>query len=512
MVNIETSKENIEWLIRLVEGAFGSDFIYLIEHYPNQTKTLTEKALLDSKEHPFASWWNAINQDLSLFNKLHRLSSNSILFLNLAVILESISDVKGINRIIEDMRNPGKFYSTIYEASTAAQYKLSGYEVEILEERSIDSLKTCDLKVVKDSKSIFIECKSLDDLSRREANKWDKFSMSILELLNKRRKCWKVEIYPNDIVDHNDLEGLRRSIKLAINSDETISRIDGKKISLKISKLMDWGDHQCISMNIDKSAMFHQFLGSIIAPHYLDKAAFLQRNFESITSTNCCEVWVAPFQRIPESKSVLYAFKTARKQLPQEYPSLIYINVPSKKGIEFLRFCDNSFDSLYAKLNRDTTRVNAVVLTGTIQQMKNSLRPLAYHHCIVPNFNAKHVWPSEFKIVGVRKDKGTKEINPFEGTIFFECRPDEGWKVNVSTTLFEYVTDDGKFQLIFWKTWNDTFRMEILSEKIGRKYAESEKIDFTSINENDYLKFAGSWSNKELKLFLNRKQIAAAIV
>jgi len=200
-----------------------------------------------------------------------------------------------------------------------------------------------------------------------------------------------------------------------------------------------------------------------------------------------------------------------KKQFPEgSVNNLIYVNIPSGKGDEFLKCCDESYDLIYHRLNNDSTKVQALILTGMVSQIQSSIRPIAFHHRIVPNYNVAQSLSPRLEIVGAKSIPTINgEFNFKKGSTKFECCPDEGWRSNVTVDIFEVISHDGKNQLMIWKTWRDTFRIEYVSARGGRKVAESEKIDFTQISINEDLLFIARWSEDILDLYLNRKKIAA---
>ena len=384
--------------------------------------------------------------------------------------------------------------------------------VEIIEELPKEKIKTCDLKVSKSGETMFIECKSIDNISQIEASKWKHFSSNILNLFIKNKVNWKMTIYPSDIVTHDDLETLRRTIKEAVKKKIPCEGHINDKIHFKLIEVLDWKEKNIQKLlNVGQGVMFHHIHVNTVALEDYNPSISNLDNQNNLQATGYFEAWVAPFEYIPTSKTIKYAFKTAKKQFPKEsLQNIIYINVPSDNGMEFLKCRDESFDILYHRLNHDSTKVQAVILTGSLSQMASSIRPFALHHFIIPNYNAIQPLSPILDIVGAKLPSTADKYNSKMGTIIFEGKPDEGWRTKVSASVFEHISHDGKDQLIVWKTWRDTFRIEHISSANGREIAESDQIDFSEITKDSFLSFVLRWGERGIDLWLNSKIIAAS--
>jgi len=312
MADVELNKEKIKFYIRLVEGALGSDFIEKIKASEAISRTDSPFGGRKEQVHPFFLWWSMIQADLLTYVKTKKLSRHSLSFITLAIILESISHVKGITRLLEGLREPTKFLSTFYEAYIASEYIHSGYEVEVIEECPKEKVKTCDLKVSKSSETMFIECKNIDNIDHIESSKWQHFSSNILNLLQKNKETWKVAIYPSDLVTHDDLELLRAAIRDAIKANLPCEGEVNGKVHYKLLEVVGWREKKLQALfEIDEVLMAQQKFINTVALKDYDSNIENQKNLEP---TSYYEVWVAPFEYIPPSKTIINAFKAAKKQ------------------------------------------------------------------------------------------------------------------------------------------------------------------------------------------------------
>jgi len=109
MIAVELNKEKIEHCIRLVEGALGIEFIEEIKSSLAKAKTENIYSGIKESIHPFALWWSMMQADFLTYSKTKKLSKQTINFLTLALILESISCVKGLNRLLKELKKKHSF-------------------------------------------------------------------------------------------------------------------------------------------------------------------------------------------------------------------------------------------------------------------------------------------------------------------------------------------------------------------------------------------------------------------
>jgi len=488
---IDVILDNLEHHENEIRNLLGDDFINEIESMNtiglSWMKVLTTKAKL----HPFAMWWQSFKKDIEKSKSRGSLvlSQRSHLLLNMLCHLKVIETLPNIERIIKSIKERSTFYSAIFEAFVASAYHIKGYEVEIVEERPNTAEKTCDFRIKIGEQTVYIECKSLEDFSIKETREWQELFRRIHKALDRHHRNWNINILCGKQIDHKDLDLIHTECVVNIRNNNLGRReIGGGEFIIECSKISEWDEELEGSLNIVTNC---QLLCHKIATRTLKNGKVVAKNPRIIG--------VSPYFEGDISPRLISEFKRATKQIPKVGPSIIHFVIPYKKGPQLIEVVDKSYYRIYSKLNKDSNRVNAVVISGVTIDEK-SQTPINCIHNIVPNLNVRSELPPGFSILG-SNDKGIS-IPDNEGNVgigfgFYQ----EFMGLNTPTyVLYDHSNNDGRYQLKIWKTWNDRLRFELFTPTLGRVYVDSNLIELDKRKKHS---FAARWNKDIVELFLD---------
>lgn len=490
--NVQVIKTDLVSLQRYADylvSIFGDAFIKQIESSESKnTSSLIE--LNRVKDHPFTHWWQQFNIAITLkkSNPNIGFSQGALYCLGLAACLKSVSNLDNFERIITSLINRSKFYSTVFEVYTLYEFKISNFSLSIIEEHG--SNKSPDFFLNLDGKSIFIECKSIEDIVLSEERSWYDFGAKLCKLLEKNIKSWMVEVTTQVPISRKLIEQLNTSIYGNITANKTTSCKLSDTVSYNISEISVWGNTSIDITELIKSGKIGYAEAEVNVDNREAKNFFKSR-----------AVVVNPIQSSNSlTNKIIKAFKKASKQLPKDSPGIIYIGLPHQTGEDFLQAIDSSFDDIFHRLNNDTRKANLVIISANILQ-HHRLTPIDRQQYIIPNHNAAYKFPKSFSLPGTNQ-LGLDFIEN-EGTITFEFVPGQEWGSGYSKPILSDIKDNGSSQLIIWKTWRDTLRMEIIG-KSGRTYVESDVI---AVNNSSPNRFGGRWNSRELEIYIDGNRV-----
>lgn len=491
---IEVNISKLENYKEQITDILGSEFTELMDSFQTTGMNQADANRIESKTHPFAKWWRAFKQDIDISRntgQLH-LSEFSMLLLYLLSDLYAIRDIPDRVRILNSLKGKSAFFSACFEASITASYKLLGYDIEIVKEKSKDGVRTSDLRIITKDAIVFLECKSLDDFKLRESPLWDELLQRIDKTLRKYNKSWAVTIFAGRQIAGRDKEVIFNTVCNAIKNNclgEALTA-DGHFL-INCVEILKWGQEILGSINIRQISE----IGSLATETMIGVDGVpIHKN---VTIIN-----VAPHVELDISTRLISEFKKAIGQIPREGPGIIHIAIPYKIGVHLLQVIDQVYPKIYKKLNNESKRVNAVVISSAVFE-KNLETPLVYNHYIVPNNYPRTKLPKDFKIIGTH-DIGIP-ISDKEGTVEFVFGIKKEIKPGTPSILFDHCDRDGKHQLKVWTTWTDKLRMDLVTPTLGRIFIEAPYNDFRL--DKKYF-FAGTWCNKELCIYLDGEKKA----
>jgi len=484
--------DNLEYHKNEIRRLFGDDFINEIENMNTIGLSWMKVLAAKSKSHPFATWWQSFKKDFEKSRSRGSLllSQQSHLLLNMLSHLNVIEALPNIERIISSIKERSTFYSAIFETFVASAYHSKGYEIEIVKESPNKAEKTCDFRIRIGGQTVHIECKSLEDFSIKEARRWEELFWRILNSLDKYHRNWSINILSGKQIDHKDVELIYAEyIENIRNNDLGRMKISDGEFIIESSKISDWEEELEGSLN----------LNTPINCQHLNFQISTRVSKGKVVGKNPRIIGVSPHFEGDIALRVITELKKAMKQIPKQGPGIIHLAVPCKQGSNFIEVIDKSYCKIYKKLNKDSNRVNAVVISGATID-KNTKNSINYMHNIVPNLNTRSSLPPDFSILGtnetgiaIPENEGRVEIG------FGICEEFIGVNTPIYI-IYDHSSNDGKYQLKVWKTWEDRFRFELFTPKLGRIYVESNLI---LVDKRKKHSFAARWNKDIMELFLD---------
>ena len=475
---VEITVEEITTKIEFIEKTLGKDFLDPFIDGNSAPESLWNKIRYDLKEHFFASWWRSINNDVKNANedKIY-LSDKSLRFLSLAWSIETIKNISNISRLLTDLKNKNSFYSAAYEARVASEFILNGYLIEIVEESTIKGVKTCDFIAHKQEDKLYIECKSIEDLSVKESGIWYQL---ITSLISKVKNRCAITLPASSPISASIAEDLKIKIINNIRQEYYESgSVNNDEFKYNLSEIND------NTRDLGKSGLFGISIFS------------LEKNI----NRNMINISVDPFKTEDFSNRINSLINGARKQLPEGLPNVLYIEIPFSCNKNITKIIYNAWQGAFPYLQSHTKRINAVILSYSARQ-NNSSMPLNQGHVVLPNYNAVSEIPKGLRIIGTLSGKENVDVEKGAIQIDFNKKV---FCSGSSIPIFLFSSEDGKNQLNIWKTANDTLRLDMVCKQVGIVSVESEKIENFGISS--IIKLGAAWSIDEssLGLYVNGK-------
>jgi len=471
----------------------GQSFINSLEGKYNSIKSRNVphniEDIMFENAHPFLKWWLAFKRDydISLNKNVLSLCGDSAKLLDLYYHIKLISSISNSERIIKSLKNRSTFHSGVYECYVASAYVNKGYKIIIPQEYGGDGKRTCDLIIIKGKEKIFIECKSLDD--REKQRRADTLMRNILNLLIRHKKSWKVEIELNEELTNQKYQDITDIIRNDINKErKNICHRLGNYVKIECIELGNWDE------NNNGPIFFSSTFGAKLIRFHGDFKSDSNKN--PIYKEFALVLLKLSFEdNIP--KRIYNALKKARRQISENGPGIVHISLPYEEGLKTLKVIDLTYKEIFNKLNRDTRRINAVVITGKIVDISSN-PPIRYNQYIIPNYRAKTNLPEYFEILGT--DNYVIPIDKEALTIEIKYKVSPIYREGISSNILNHCSKDGKTQLHVWMTWQKKLRMEIINFYHIRKYIECDASDLLP---NTTHVFIGTFGKNVLGIYID---------
>ncbi|MCF8478405.1 MAG: hypothetical protein K9G60_15360 [Pseudolabrys sp.] len=396
---IALNYDNVRALCGYLKGKlpFLESQAILSQFEPTSATTLSEFYLRKARAHPLAVDWYYLEQQVenSERAKTLLLSDQSMFLLDSLVRLSELLDVSGIERLLARIQNPKEYYSASFEALTLSQYRQSGFRVEIVPEEPIKGIRRPDFKVRTNDGEVFIECKSLEDFSRREGRIWEQAEAKVIKALSRFRRYWRVSIKADRELKGVDIENIRKlvSARARTNSIETISSDDGK-IQIWFEVLAS--DSNWIAGEISYRPQMGQ-RGYIEAESWTDP---IGKKYHR----NPFQVISIPHLRADDTRRILADIGDAHGQLGTGELGIVHIEIPYRDSARLLSVSDAAFQRVFGLLKRRRKLSCAVLSARAKDQISRpDENPLMDIHAIVPNPAAK-LLPKSFFVLGSREE------------------------------------------------------------------------------------------------------------
>jgi len=526
---MKITPQNIRKLSNELRSYLGE--IFFAEHVDSFSidgLSLRDGFIKEQNAHPLSLMWKTFLRDISICEQRGTLSlnSNSIICLHALMCLKNLKDVINLERLIKDLRIKEKFYSTIFEARIASEYRSKGHKIEIQDETGIVKGGICDFFVTIDEQKIYIECKSLSDLLQNERKQWNELIIRVTNMLEQKNLSWNIEIYLGKEIGSKDVKTicsiLKKDISLKIietrylaDNSIIIKKEEIKKGILdKINKTFlinsnAFGEKGQTAFDENKLANLSKN-GMQLTDNQFDLASeglliteFKMLNGGVPSSLSAFRVSIFPHANFDLTKRIIANLKKGAKQIPKDEMGIVHISVPNTIANHLVPIVDSSYNEIYGRLKRNHGRINAIALYGQFFE-RNPWGPLLSLHYLIPNLKPNKSLPKNFELLGV--ENLHIEIPPEKGTVIFEFMMDPMWRPGLTYRIFHHSSPDGNYQLKLLTMPENKLRLEIVTPIIGRQFLLSDEP--ISLLPTQHYKFAARWGEGEFTMFINGNKIA----
>lgn len=438
-------------------------------------------------------------------NRLINYNFDSYDYIEFCGVLNSCVALNGLEDIIRDLKTKESYYNAYYELIIGSLYLSKNYPIKKVEVR--DNIKTCDFEITIHEDMVYVECKNLEDWNSAESVLWEKLYDQFENLTKKINRYLTITIISDEKVNGSITNQIFEHIK---SFAKTCTEEFQKNITDRNTLIIKESKDYIIYTDLNPVEYAKQCGKDIIKK---DNQMWCEQSVTQLTKdtdqqkalliTNENKVTIIKDREIDYRKKIIGQIKKARKQLPHNEPGLIYINLPTRKGEDYLSAIDNTYEYVFNEINRNSSRIHSVILTSRIYQGGDQNDAVDFRSYIVPNYNCKYVLPEDFVIHTERTEEALDlDDQQEEGSFEFTYIVGAKWNKLCSISLLNKIDNHGRFQFHVWKTWDQKVRFEIVRQKYGRLLIESDDIN---INFDDELKVKGIWNTGRIGLGINGK-------
>lgn len=456
-----------------------------------------ESAKLELIAHPLAIWLQCFEYDLQqskILGQLH-ISETSARLLNFSANLIDGQKIENFDLLIPDLRLRSKFQPTAYELHVACQYLALDYSVRFVPTSPKTGEKTPDLVVEKNGYVMQVECKSTKDESLFQDNIFIQNAVSLDKAMERKRLNLFIKIHPRLSLSGENIEKLFAEIKAELLKEE-------KRTSFLHGAVhVEWS-------NVDTSQIIactelKDFQSVSYKPK--DRLDSGYASFNGVENTDGKIDWslergseIRHFFEIEIFQAIKNKLKKANKQLFDNIPAVIHIEVPCKTTASFLQIIDQNFDLIRDHVN-SYGKIRAVVLEcSTIDRhMEDGGSPVSLLSYVISNLHTEAFIPRELQIAGTI-DLGY-QVDATEGTIAIEMIKPEDPRIFLSRPLVVHSAPHGDEQILIWLKNENTLRFEVISNKGKRQIAECS-VSWQKIP--DEFQIIASWGIKVPFLYI----------
>jgi hypothetical protein len=220
---ISLTLDNLRSTCQHLRVAFGvARFDKIVSTFsPAQTRGLAAYQLEKAKAHPMAVEWHELMQAVDNSEKAGKLllPERSLFLLDFLVRLRGLLDLSGIERVLKKLESAGDYFSTVFEIFTLSAYRQIGANIEIVSESTQPNERRADF-LVRGKPDCYVECKSLEDLSRREERLWEQVEGRVVKVLLKHRRSWRVIIRAKRALKGNDIADILAVITSRVKAED----------------------------------------------------------------------------------------------------------------------------------------------------------------------------------------------------------------------------------------------------------------------------------------------------
>jgi hypothetical protein len=405
-----------------------------------------------------------------------------------------------------------------------------------VQEKATTRERTADLVVHVGSNDVYIECKSLEDQSRREGRIWEQIEQQIIKALNKFTRSWRVSITAQRTVTGRDIAPLNALVSSNIESGilSPLSTSDGAfSISFEPFEA-SWDDWRLGDLNSIQRRTERGYAECEQAHDANGRAVY----------RNPMIVEVSPFFDSDHTDRILDDVNDAHGQIPAGSCGILHVEIPFRDAHRLLDVADQAFQRVFGLL-RTKPRLNAAVLSARtlLRNTRDGENPIHDYFVIVPNAAARIGLPEGFAIQGwnetlleirkpplrdtirwwwkllklkIRDRRFTLPTNvrqpsdlrflaaSKEGSLYIEFVINQPLPEQRGRSLLNYCTRDGLQQLRLWQSFKDHFRADIVYPSFGRR---TYRADLNDLTVGATHRLALSWSDAAPSLAVDGRQL-----
>jgi len=496
---IEINVKNIESFMNEYAAFLGEKFIEEADAYIRNPKYKNNQ---NKNYHPFFEYWSIFDSDIKTtkeINQLH-ISHKTFFLLDLLSNLKLLSKKYNISRLINSLLVQNKFYSSIFEIQILEMYS-HFYNMQILEESS-NSKSSDFLLHLPSGDLIYIECKALQDFEIAKNNEYKKLITRLQLFCKNKQKSIILIIKAGENFHKQNLDNIVNQIKkYIINYQCGEFKLLDLEIEFCIMPIAEWNVAQYgngeILINHPPNAQFELTCEAEV----LFNGVIAHKNFILIG------VESKPILNF--EKRIEAEIKKAKQQIPSDKSGIIHMQLPIHEEFDFEDYINKNFEKLKRILMNKTTRVNSLVISNPIYNMKNfnaNISNIQYY--VIPNMNvAKEIHPN-FKYPFTNSlEYNIPDIDNIDSHIEFKnilYTPNFEWEnIPTGTIQLNLISATGKTQFKFWKSYDSTITFDFIINGY-RMCVKSEKSPFATnkINCIDV-----SIKNKQIRIFIDKQEL-----
>lgn len=449
-----------------------------------------------AKGHPLTSLW------LDLEKEVIRTGETGVLSLSFKsmILLEglySLIDAKlsGLwPEILPKLLNETQFYSTLFEVEIWKKYKIGGFDALLLAE---STERTPDIKIKQDEHCIYVECKSLQDVPKKEKNAWDNICAQILKIFWSHKRWWRVHVMMKSRLSGVDAASIIGNIKLASQYGHTTEQNIEDRIFIEYEVITN-SDFFLPGplLTLQTKEIF-----------WMEATGVFDESGSAFNKSPRI-VEITPYFEFNPHTQVLGAIKTAAAQLPREKGGLVHIEIPYRDGERILEVTDNIYDVVCEQIEKNFRRVNAVIFSSkrTNNNPRSGDDAINHHYVVIPNKYAYTNLPPGIKVLGASSGNSEIEASFFslstEGTIFISLEEIGDISEQIGRYFIYICSSNGRQQLKFWRDYRSNLVIELINDHSGRRKIVTAAVDFCNL---PVTKLAISWSADFFCAIINHK-------
>jgi hypothetical protein len=404
-INFENCLKYIALVKELFNGAWLSEKLKEINSY-KPPKKIRKLSFIDYTDrfHPLAFLVYQADKQLKICveRKIIEVSEE---ILRLSCLGENLfalknQNIKGLDKEIRDLASSNKalFDKTTYEIEVAVAYARKGYPVKFVETSSEEKIKTPDI-FINFKNGVEIECKKKDRKSDRDIRNveyWKLIMRKASGMMENFSLNYAVFVKTQRDPKEKDVEFILKQFQdLMKERREGKFEFQDRGIGITLQILSE-KDQQIESSGI-------QF-GTSEELDYVVPVIEMRKEEDDKVFIRNPRLFGFKSAVLPERlTSIIESIKGAKQQLSGKRPGLIYVNL----NMIDRKMLDKDFERLnylIKELLKNNTTISGVVITT--EYFVKDVQGYIYSHKarVIRNEQAKYPLPSDFEIIGERRD------------------------------------------------------------------------------------------------------------